>query len=218
MYLGGPTRLLPHDTTTTSRGYNMRTVPTLVCLTLVLAGCGGTPAGEATDADPAATSTPSAASPSPTPTTSEPDLSTIESVTPTPTPEEESGPAAFGKTFTYEDGLAVTIGAPKKFSPSDSSFGGEGKGTSMQFQVTLKNATGATFDPSMASASVSSGEAEAEEIFDSAKKVGGAPETKVLNGKTVKFNVGFHVLNPKDITMEFTPSFEHDAAIFTNNP
>src|SRR5689334_1966389 len=47
------------------------------------------------------------------------------------TPSDDSSssdantPAKFGQTFTYSDGLSVTVSAPKKFTPSDTAMGGE---------------------------------------------------------------------------------------------
>lgn len=179
---------------------------TLASLVLAggLAGCGATPVTASNDADPAATAAPSAAAETETPTAD------TEEVT-------DDGPIAFGKTVTFEDGLEMTVGVPEKFKPSEYAAGADGDGTAMKFQVTLKNGTDKTFDPALFYATVSSNEAEAEAIFDEGLE--GSPSTKLLKGKTVKFTVGYMVLNAKDITMDANPGmFEYADTIYTNNP
>ncbi|MFL6177316.1 MAG: hypothetical protein ACJ715_11755, partial [Ornithinibacter sp.] len=68
------------------------------------------------------------------------------------------------------------------------------------------------------SATVSSGDAESEQIFDSEKGIEGSPSTKVRPGKTVKFDIAYMVLKPADITMDVSPGFDYNDATFTNNP
>lgn len=185
----------------------------LAGLALALSGC-ASPVSTS-DADSAATSAPSAVSEPPAETPAESpaeEASGEEEVT-------DGEPLAFGKTVTFEDGLEMTITAPKKFTPSEYAYSGDAEGTPVIFQVTLKNGTSKTFDPALFYATVGSGEAEAEQIFDSGKGLEGSPTTKLLKDKTVKFKIGFMVLNAKDITMEANPSsFEYTNVIYTNNP
>ena len=181
-----------------------------VGLALTLSNCGATPVTSSSPADAAATSAPSAA-----------DEEAAAEDTAAETPESEAsedGPIGFGQTYRYEDGLEVTVTAPKKFKPSEYAAGAEAKGTAVKFQVTLKNTGSKAYDPTLFSDTVSSGEAEAETIFDSENGFEGSPSTTVRPGKTVKFNVGYKVLKLKDITMEVSPGFEYSEAVFTNNP
>lgn len=186
----------------------------LAGVALSLTGC-ASPVSTS-DADSAATSAPSAV------TESAAEAPAEEAPAEEAPAEEEitdGQPLAFGKTVTFEDGLQMTITAPKKFTPSEYAYTGEADGTAVIFQVTLKNGTGKTFDPALFYATVGSGEAEAEQIFDSGKGLEGSPTTKLLKDKTVKFKIGFMVLNAKDITMEANPSsFEYANVIYTNNP
>jgi hypothetical protein len=185
--------------------------PVIVALgvAFALAGCGGTPVASSSTADPAATSSPSAE------TADEPDVPSDE-----PAAEETTdadAPVSFGQTYKWEDGLEVTVTAPKKYTPSEYASA-DGEGTHMRFQVTIKNTGTKPYDPSLFTTTVSSGEAESSEIFDSGKGLEGSPSTKVRPGKTVKFPIGYTVLKPKDITMEVSPGFDYNEAIFTNNP
>jgi hypothetical protein len=181
-----------------------------VGLALTLTGCGTTPVSSSSPADSAATTAPSVAV-----------EDAAEDDTASAAPESEASddaPVSFGQTYKYEDGLEVTVTTPKKFKPSEYAVGAEAKGTAVKFQVTLKNTGSKAYDPTLFSDTVSSGEAEAEEIFDSENGFEGSPSTSVRPGKTVKFVVGYKVLKLKDITMEVSPGFEYSEAIFTNNP
>lgn len=120
----------------------------------------------------------------------------------------------FGSTYTWDDGLSVTVSKPVKFTPSETSMGG-GK-NNVKFTVVIVNKSGKTFDPAMFTTTAQSANAEAEEIFDSAKGLEGSPSTKVLNGREVKFSIGYSVTNAKDIVLEVSPSFEHESALFTS--
>lgn len=119
----------------------------------------------------------------------------------------------FGNTYQYEDGVSVLVGNPTKFHPSE--YAVTGKGSPVEMQVTVKNGSKKAYDPAVFSMTASSGQAEAEQIFDSEKGLNGSPSTKVLPGKTVKFKVGFSVKNPKDLTVEVSPGFEYENAIYT---
>jgi hypothetical protein len=69
----------------------------------------------------------------------------------------------------------------------------------------------------MFSVTASSGEEEAEEIFDTDNGLEGSPMTSVRDGKNIKFDIGFRVTDPKDVTLEVSPGFDYDSAIWSNN-
>lgn len=128
-------------------------------------------------------------------------------------------PQKFGTTVAFDDGLEVTVSEPVKFKPSEYAAGADGEGTPLKFQITVKNGTDKNFDPGLIFASVMSGDAEAESIFDSGDSLSETPSTKIRPGKSVTWSVGFMVLDPKDVTMEVEPgSFDYDSVLFTNNP
>ena len=134
--------------------------------------------------------------------------------------EETVSPAViptFGETFTYQDGLAVTVSAPQPFQPSDSAAVGEPAPPSyVVFDITVKNGTQANYDPASFMASLQSGTVEGEQVFDSASGLGGTPSTTLLPGRESAFRMAFGVTDPNDLVMEVTPGFEYESAIFTS--
>ncbi len=139
--------------------------------------------------------------------------------TPSSEPSTESTPmgaqATFGQTYTYTDGLAVTVSKPAPYKPSQYAACDKASAYVM-FTMTLKNGTGKAFDPAVFHQTVQSGSAEAGSCFDSGKDIGGSPNTKLLNGRTVIWKVAYGVADAKDIVMEVTPSFDYDSVIFAS--
>lgn len=136
----------------------------------------------------------------------------VPSVSTSPTDEGESedagqddGQLEFGQSYTWVDGLSVTITKPKPYQPSEYAYVGERGGKPMRFTVTIVNETGAVFDPSMAYMTMQSGNEEAEQIFDSEAGMNGSPSTKLLDGREAKFDIAFAVKNPADLVLEFEP-------------
>lgn len=172
------------------------TAATALALALVLSACGtsGAPSSDAeTPAGSASTNAPAES--------------------PEAVSESESDVAPFGKTWTYDDGLKITVTAPKAFKPSP--YVTDSKLPSVRMDVTVTNDTGEPFDPTLVLVTATSGEAEAEELFDSEKGLNGSPSTSIRPGKKVTFPVGFSVKDPKDVLVEVTPGLTHDPATFT---
>jgi len=86
----------------------------------------------------------------------------------------------------------------------------------LSFGLVIVNGGAEPFDPSVSTASLQSGDTEASEVFDTENGFDGSPSTKVLPGRQTKYKIGFGVQNPKDLVLEFSPSFEHESQIFTN--
>lgn len=178
-----------------------------IATALLLSACGGT-GGSAGPAD--------SGSNRPTASASTSSAESVEEPTPEPTPEETSDTLKFGQTQKYEDGLSLTVAAPKPYKPSQYAAV-EGKDKYyVQFTVTIVNKTGKPYDPVLFSASVQSANQEGHQVFDTGTGVEGPPETKILNGREAKFRIAFGVANPKDIVLEAAPGFEYDSALFTN--
>jgi hypothetical protein len=139
---------------------------------------------------------------------------TVAATTATPTPTKAST-YKFGDTVSWEaTGVSLTLSAPVPYKPSKYAIVPAGT-SPVVFAITLKNGGTEAFDPGMVYMTASSGEAEAQSVFDSPALVGG-PTTKLLPGKSVTWKVGFGVLNAADITAEITPSVLYDSAIFTS--
>jgi hypothetical protein len=122
----------------------------------------------------------------------------------------------FGKAYTWEDGVSATVSVPKKYTPTDSAAGTEGFKHYVSFTITIVNKSGKPFDPTMVTHSVQSNDLEGSEVFDSAQ-LPEQPQTKVLNGRQVKYKVAYAVANPKDIIFELAPGFEYNSAIWTKS-
>jgi hypothetical protein len=147
-------------------------------------------------------------------------LAESETTEPETTEPETSAPAddgassaIFGDTYTYEDGVSITVGPPEEFSPS-SSAAYDAAPTYVRFTVTLANDGSGSFDASSTYASVQSGSHEASEVYDSARGLEGPPYTSLLPGRTVSWDIGFGVDDPQDIVLEISPSWGHEPAVF----
>lgn len=125
----------------------------------------------------------------------------------------------FGDTFTYDDGLSVTISQPEEFNPSETAFGGEEFDTHLQFEVTIGNETGEDYSPDLSHISASSGGQEGDSVFDSAQGLDSPPSTTLLDGQSTSYTVGFGVADADDLTVEYSSiDFEtlRDSIIFVS--
>ncbi len=123
----------------------------------------------------------------------------------------------FGDTYTYDDGLSVTISQPEEFTPSETAFGGEEFDTHLQFEVTIENETGEDYNPDLSHISASSGGQEGDAVFDSSQGLDSPPSTTLLDGQSTSYSVGFGVNDAEDVTVEYSSiDFENlrDSVIF----
>lgn len=123
---------------------------------------------------------------------------------------------ALGDTWTYDDGLAVSVSEPSAFTPGEYAAGGEDAENHVKLEVRIQNNTGQDFDPSMVYITASSGGTEAEEVVDFDQSLEGAPMTTLLDGQSTTYAIGFGVNDPADITVEFNDmnDFDRDSVIF----
>ncbi len=124
-----------------------------------------------------------------------------------------SGVAKFGDTYSWKDGLAVTISAPEAYTPSQSAAGAQAGQQAVAFTITIVNKTSEPFDPVLFHVSAQSGNTEASAIYDSGN-IGSTPTTKLLPGREVTFKVAFSVADPGDIVMEVRPDITHDEVLY----
>lgn len=124
----------------------------------------------------------------------------------------ESNPA-FGTTFTYEDGMAITVGEPVSVVVSDSAAGAD-QANNVVFSVTITNGTAENFEP-VAFSSVTSGGVPASSIFDSAANIGGFPPTTTIPaGQSVTWDEAYSIADLNQIVFEVSPSFFYENAVF----
>ncbi|OZC83450.1 hypothetical protein CH282_15990 [Rhodococcus sp. 06-418-1B] len=136
-----------------------------------------------------------------------------ESVAPT---TAESTNSVFGQAFTFNNGLSVGVSAPTPYTPSASAATSDPNGQFVAFTVTIVNGSSENYDPALFTASLQSGNTEAEQVYDSANDVGGAPSTAVLPSRESQFTMAFEVSDPADLVLQVSPGFEYRDAFFTN--
>jgi hypothetical protein len=120
---------------------------------------------------------------------------------PTKIAQQRQKALAFGKSYTWHDGVKLTIGKPQKLIPSEFAVVDKSKHY-LKFTVTVANKSDKPVGLGMVYISVLSGNEVAEDVFDSPSGLNGPPDIKVRKGQTSEFDVGFGVADPKDLLME----------------
>ncbi|QCB51317.1 hypothetical protein E5720_20600 [Rhodococcus sp. PAMC28707] len=133
-----------------------------------------------------------------------------------PATTAESTNSVFGQAFTFKNGLSVGVSGPQPFSPSASASTRNAQGEFVSFDVTIVNGSADNYEPAMFSTSLQSGNTEADQVFDTASGIGGAPSTVLLPSRESQFTIAFEVSDPADLVLQVSPGFEYRKAIFTN--
>ena len=121
----------------------------------------------------------------------------------------------FGSTFTWDDGLAVTVSAPTPFKPkSDVSYQDKDSKAFVVVEVTFKNGATEPMSPGMLSLRGTTGSREAKRIFDSASGLELEPSAKVLPGREVKWKVAFGVDLGQPFTVQIDYGFDRKGGIY----
>jgi hypothetical protein len=120
---------------------------------------------------------------------------------PTDSGEPAQQTLAFGKSYTWDDGVTLSVGKPQKFKPSEYAAVKKAKGH-LRFTVTVVNKSEKPVDLGLTFITAQSSNKEAEQVFDSDKGLESSPDTKLLKGRESEFDVGFGVADPKDVVME----------------
>lgn len=129
----------------------------------------------------------------------------------------DSGVLAFGEAMTWDDNVSLSVSTPAPFTPTEWAAGAD-QAHHIAFTLVLTNESSEVLEPIVYSR-VSSGGAEASQVFDIDNPVGdltGGPTTAILPGQTVTWVEGYSVADPEVITFQVSPSFEYVDAIFTN--
>jgi hypothetical protein len=171
---------------------------------IALTGCSVPVAGEAAPASDTTTTT-RAIAPAYVPP----------SYTPPAAQQTSSNVGALGvDTFTYADGLAVSISKAEAYTPGKYSAGNDFP-VSVRLVVTVTNNSSKAFDPTLFQVDASFAGQSASRIFDSANGIGAAPQTQVLPGKTINFPVAFSIVEGAgELQVDATPSFSHNSSVF----
>lgn len=142
----------------------------------------------------------------------------VEEIEEEPVPEltgTDPGILKMGDSFTYSDGLQITVSKPSAMTSSEWAYPESTQG--LAFTITVVNGTGAKYDPSMGTMTVQSGNTEAEEIFDTENGYEGSPMTTVLPGREATYKSAFVGTDTKNLVLEFSPDFDRGSLIFTPN-
>lgn len=148
------------------------------------------------------------------------DLSAIGATTPATAPAAGTDAPAtsavgFGQTFTYADGLAVTVDRPTPYDPSSYAAGNTNPHA---FGVTVRvtNNTGRAFDPTLLSVAMSTAGAPASQVFDS--EMGLPPQNQLQPGRSLTYDVAFSTTTDAgEAQVDVVPSFDHEHAVFTGS-
>lgn len=129
--------------------------------------------------------------------------------------EVTSSNPTFGDTYTWPDGLAVTISAPEVVEPSEAAAGTVDGQENLSFTITVTNGTGEDIESSMIMLTVVSGGHEASEIFDTDWEY---PTSTILPGKDLTWKVAYSVADPSDlqITVDNVIDFGSPKVHFTS--
>ena len=126
---------------------------------------------------------------------------------------------AFGQNISWPDGVAVTVSEPKAYRPSSSAATGQNAVRYVSMTVTLTNGSDKNVEATGTSLAVTANGTPADEVFDSAKGIGGSPSSTVLPGKSVTYTVAFGVPSKEktELQVEVRPGFGfgYQPAIFT---
>ena len=129
---------------------------------------------------------------------------------------EDPGILQLGESFTYSDGLQITVGKPSAFTSSEWAM--PESAPALAFDIKIVNGTNAPYDPSMDFFSAQIGNTEAEEVFDSEQGFEGSPMTKVRPGREAAYKIAFAGTDTKNLVLEYQPGdWEHGSLIFTPN-
>ncbi|GLZ45946.1 hypothetical protein Acsp06_21310 [Actinomycetospora sp. NBRC 106375] len=144
------------------------------------------------------------------------DLSSVGAGTPAATSAPAAAAVGFGQTFTYADGLAVTVSEPTSYDPSRYAAGNTNP-HAYKVTVRVTNNTGAAFDPTLLQVAMTTGGVQASSIIDSQNDINGfAPQNQLQPGRSLTYDVAFSTTaNSGEAQVDVTPSFSHDPAVFT---
>ncbi|XNY99708.1 hypothetical protein ACL90Y_08025 [Micrococcus luteus] len=121
----------------------------------------------------------------------------------------------FGDTYTWNDGVAVAVGQPQRFTPSASAFVEDEalRAQAYSFDVTVENGSGEPIDSMETSLQASSGGEQSGMVYDSAAGLD-TPTVSIQPGKSLNFKVVFTLKDPADINMDVAPTWMHDSVNF----
>lgn len=129
--------------------------------------------------------------------------------------QDKSKPLAAGETAAYEDGLEITVSAPKAFTPDEFAVGHTEGNKAYKVTVTIENKGKKAFDTAGTLPGARAGKDGADAEMILGEKLDVAFDGSVLPGKKVTKTFAFDApAAAKVLTVEIEPAMglEHDAA------
>lgn len=121
----------------------------------------------------------------------------------------------FGSTFTWDDGLAITVSPPQPFTPKgDVSYQDKESKGFVVMEVTFRNGTAGAKEPMLLVLRATTGTREAKRVFDMGNGVEMDPSAKVLPGREVKWRVVYGVDPGKPFVMQVDYGFDRKGGIY----
>ncbi|QRO86905.1 hypothetical protein [Kytococcus sedentarius] len=122
--------------------------------------------------------------------------------------EDDSSFSAIEGEYVWEEVLEgehmnLTVGEPKRFKPSDPD-GLQRYDMAVVQEVRVENKSDVVLDPNNFYFTATTGDLEAERIFDSANGIT-YPDARIRPGRTLKFNIGWAVDKGKELAV--TPEY-----------
>ncbi|MEV6204181.1 DUF4352 domain-containing protein [Streptomyces sp. NPDC051771] len=109
-------------------------------------------------------------------------------------PPESAGLLPFGRTHRYADGVEVTVSAPERFVPSDTSAGHRAGYTTVTVQVTVRNGSQERLELAVVQVRGRDGDGrETERVFDAAQDLGSGHTGTLLPGRRAVAAYAFDV-------------------------
>lgn len=129
-------------------------------------------------------------------------------------PTEAVNQVSFGQSFTYEDGIIITVAAPTSYQPSSSAAVGVSLVRAVAMEVTVANGTAKPLDLSTVNLQAAAGDQAGERVFDAAKSVGFAGQT-LPPGKRQTFTVAFGFPSEStELRVQVNPSWYGHQPVF----
>lgn len=145
---------------------------------------------------------------------------TVSDETPTPVATQsktaEAAAPKFGQTYTFSNGLKLSLSAPETFTPSEYAAGKAAN--NVKFTVTVVNGTKETLTPALLSFTATAAGQAGQSIEDTEQSVSSFPQANsVAVGATTSWTTGFGFAGATDdLTVEVNPNdFTSKAVTFT---
>ena len=124
---------------------------------------------------------------------------------------------AFGETVTFTSGVAITVGVPVGYEPTEFAAMNENAERAMRMSVTITNGSAEALDY-LPSLMVSHGGNAVTGVYDSGNGLVDPPTTSLLPGDSTTFDAVFGIgADVADVQVEWRDGFIGDPAIYVGS-